>query len=697
MSTDSKNIIPVTQPIENVDLGPQDPELLNLLAASQAQNPQFSRQPQQLGGLPWPPPFRFCRLSFPKGCYRLDITTSSPLGKLAFFTSYKVGTLRVENNGTSYVISGDTYRYSFFDVVWGSGIPDAGPSDITIFPRNRYGSYLQATSISIPRITKGDCVITLDLDEYDYTQPPAGSFDGTFPTTPSRSMTIYLTPATAPAGYSGPYFTGQVYIGGVLQANMSVTLAYVSSYFRKASIEIHTMTGAIAPAAVPASGGGTEYFDTVYAKANWKLDVITDPNQLPAPATPEFPAGWTGTSDWGARPDLLHRVMTDLVDYAAIDLDKQWYMHVLMVQASLGDGRGIMFDTINVPREGVASFSDDGYPTTDSLNFGTAANQLQRNVPRAFLRSASHEITHGFNQIHQENEGGADNSIMTTSPGVANSLAASGQSFPNDIFLGFNDHVRHHLIHLPDIVVRPGGMTFTAGHNGIPVPQADTGSDELLIEHPAIKLDFKPGKDRVKIGEPLELSWELTNISDQAVKAPNNVGIAFEFAEIRVTKPGGTTLDMPPYFIMCDSSILTDLKPNAKQTAKHNLFWSTQGFAFETPGKHTVQLEISWGSNGAKVGASATADIYVDYPVTERDNDIIAKMMHDEVGKYIALGGHASHLKEAVKRIGAVLREHEDHPVSRSIRPFFEEKPTNGKAIKSSVILKKSSGSKVTH
>ena len=84
-----------------------------------------------------------------------------------------------------------------------------------------------------------------------------------------------------------------------------------------------------------------------------------------------------------------------------------------------------MFDTINVPREGVASFSDDGYPTSDSSNFGPAANKKQRDVPRAFLRSATHEVTHGFNQIHQENEGGADNSIMTTSPGVADYLGGA--------------------------------------------------------------------------------------------------------------------------------------------------------------------------------------------------------------------------------------------------------------------------------
>ena len=83
-----------------------------------------------------------------------------------------------------------------------------------------------------------------------------------------------------------------------------------------------------------------------------------------------------------------------------------------------------MYDQIGVPREGCASFSDDGYPISDSSNFGTAQNKKQRDVPRAFLRSATHEVTHTLNQIHQEQETVADNSIMTTTPSVADVLGS---------------------------------------------------------------------------------------------------------------------------------------------------------------------------------------------------------------------------------------------------------------------------------
>ena len=613
------------------------------------------------------PPFHYCNLSLPEGCYQLNITKVQPGPLTVFRTRYQLGTLRVVKSGTTYAISGDTYRYSIFDLIvvrGGTGVPSFGPTTIPIYPRNRYKSYLKVTAVNIPFISRGPCRIHLTVEEYDYTQPPTGSFDGTFPMTPSRTMDIYLTPVTPPTGFSGPYFTGQVYIGGVLQSNMSVTLGWVSPMLRRATVELHVMTGSVAPAAV-----GGEFLDTIYTKAKWQLTVLTDPTPVPIPVTspPTDP-----TKCW--LSSALHSVMTALADFSAVNLDTTWHMHVLVVQARLGCGRGVMFDTINVPREGVATFCEDGYPHAESAFFGTAADQMQKNVPRAFLRSCTHEITHGFNQIHQEQEGGADNSVMTTTPSVSDVIHGAGGTFPADIKLDFNEHVRHHLQHLPDPVVRPGGMTFTAGHNGIPIPSTDEPEGvQEVVEHPFLKLSLRAKKHRVKIGEPLPLEWELTNAGDTSIRAPNFVGIEHNFADLSVVKPDGSTLDVAPFVIVCDASQLTDLNPGDNRTAAHQLFWSTQGFSFDSPGKHTVKLDISWWSGDVKIGATDSIDILVDYPVTERDNDVIAHIMNPDVGKFIALGGHAYHLDEAMSRIKEVMREHKDHEVAKAMATYYDE------------------------
>jgi hypothetical protein len=617
------------------------------------------------------PTFHPCHLSLPEGCYQLSITNTPPGSPTRLRSSYRLGTLRVVKSGATYAISGDTYRYSWIDLILtrGTGIPSFGPTTIPIYPRGRYNSYLKVVAVNIPILSRGPCRINLTVEEYDYTQPPAGAFDGSFPTAPSRTMDIYLTPVTPPTGFSGPYFSGQVYIGGVLQGNLSVSLGWVNAMVRRATVEIHTMTGSVAPAPVPITGGN-EFIDTIYAKAKWQLTVLKDPTPVPVPAT--TPPTVT-TNCW--LSGTLHNVMTALSDFSSVNLDTTWYMHVLVVQARLGCGRGVMFDQINVPREGVATFCEDGYPSTDSAFFGTAANQMQKNVPRAFLRSCTHEITHGFNQIHQEQEGGADNSIMTTTPSVADTIHAAGGTFPADINLDFNEHVRHHLQHLPDPIIRPGGMSFTAGHNGIPIPTADVGENaEEIVEHPSLELSLKAKKQRVKIGEPLQLIWELANSGDSPVNAPNFLGIEHDFADLSIVKPDGSTLDVAPFVIVCDSSQLTTFNPGDKRTAQHDLFWSTQGFAFDSPGKHVVNLEVSWGAGDLKIGATASVEILVDHPVSEKDNDIIAQLMNDEVGKFVALGGHAYHLKEAVSRIGKVVREHHNHDVGKGMADYYDDK-----------------------
>src|SRR5262249_35441436 len=128
--------------------------------------------------IPFPPLPHFCALSLPQGCYQLNFSTTYG-SKFGLFRSFKLGSLRVEKSGAGFAISGDTYRYSFFDLFFG-GIPSFGPKQIPVYPRNRYGSYLKATGVYIPRLSYGACRITLLIDEYDYTQPPAGSFDGSF-------------------------------------------------------------------------------------------------------------------------------------------------------------------------------------------------------------------------------------------------------------------------------------------------------------------------------------------------------------------------------------------------------------------------------------------------------------------------------------------------------------------------------------
>ncbi len=635
---------------------------------------------------PISPKIQLCRLDFRDGCYAMTINRTGAIRP-------RYGTLRVDRaapdaGSDGLIVSGDVYNAPLpvFDPIthiFPEGLPTATIAAghtrtelttsasaamhaslsevattsligklrprIPIYPRSRYHSYLKGTRLSVPRfsLVGRGCRVTIDLDEFEYTQPPVGQHKGSFPSSPSRSVRFVLDQLPTPFPFSifgGPHFTGRLIEGGVDRG--SVSLTWVSRFLRRAVLEIDTLAGAVAPQPVPhPSGTGTEYFDTVYAQAGWDLDVQEDQTGVPVPA------GVNATACWSSAD--LHALMLS-VRSATTNLDAEWRTHLIVVPARLGCSRGVMYDQIDVPREGSASFSDDGYPTSDSSNFGAAANQTQRTVPRAFLRSATHEVTHAFNQIHQEQETSADNSIMTTTPSVADVLGGPTTGapgvFPDQIALALNSTVRNHLAHMPDPVVRPGGWPFGSWF-GTPTPQA---SDRAAFTDDELSVTVTVDDAQPAFGAPVTVRWEMTNTSDQDLHVPNDVSLDALFATMSVTDDRGRVRPVRPFVIRCEAAKLETLAPGESHSAEHRLFWSSDGFALDRPGHHTVTVSVQWSAGGVPVTADGSADVWVDYPVNSQENADAALVMHPEVGKWVALDGGAYHLTEAVDRLSAL-------------------------------------------
>jgi hypothetical protein len=629
--------------------------------------------------------FKPCKLAFQEGCYQLAFI---PTGSVVTYE----GTLRVDLSAPdagadNLIVSGDLYSklpvHGRTDrsaiVTNGNGNGEQVDDDVTrptslpttlagalsavdqpivpelvqrpkipVFPRDRYHSYLKVTKVSAPtQIPIGaKCEVTIVAEQFNYTQPPTGTFKGTFSSTPSRTVTLKLSKVSAPFPFSltgGSYYEGRLFEGTVDQGR--VTLAWVSKFFRRATLEIDTLLGAVRPAPVPDGSGGTEFFDTIFAKTGWNLKVVQDQLNIPVPS------GVTPTNCWSA-PDL-HALMTN-VRNPATNLDAEWHVHLIIVPAKLGCSRGVMYDQIGVPREGCASFSDDGYPVSDSSNFGSAANMKQRDVPRAFLRSATHEVTHTLNQIHQEQETSADNSIMTTTPSVADVLGgpATGEPgvFPDQIKLVHNSTVRNHLNHMPDPVIRPGGWPF-ASWFPTGAPQASDRYDFALSE---LDLTIKTDSQRIALGQPLRIEWMLTNASGVPLRVPNDISIEALFATITVIDGEGRERPFRPFAIVCEHSKLRTLEAGESVSASSRLFWSTEGFAFQRPGRYYVNVAVSWSAQGVLVGVQNQIEVFVDYPITPADNQAADLVLHPEVGKWVALGGNAYHLPEACRRLVAL-------------------------------------------
>jgi hypothetical protein len=608
---------------------------------------------------------RLCRVNLKEGCYKLSFT---PKGATIFAARYR-GTLRVDREGGTLRFSGDLYVRRLFDdlvatrafktATFGRMLggdaedtddtaSDAGGT-IPIYSRKSYHSYLKGTSARFFSLaSKGcKCSFTLNFDEFVYNHPATG-FNGSFNAAPTRSIRYVLRSTGAADSYSGEAYEGTTLIG-------TVAITRVSSFLRRAALNLHTLQGFEAP---PASVGAST-FASIFADIGWDVTFV-DGGTVPLPAAL---AAIDPLQCWSMAN--LHTLMGSVPGYNPAELDSVWRVQLVSVPARLGCSRGVMFDSSlgadpnSVPREGTATFSRDGYPLSETVHYDTAADEQQRNVPRAFLRSATHEVGHAFNQIHQNFELGSDNSIMTPTPSVATVLGAAG-TFPDDINLGFNVTVARHLRHLPDPAVRPGAMDFFG--SAISAPEV---SDVAWPE--SLQLVVTTSSDQVHLGEPVEVRFELRNIGEVAIPVPESLDLASLTVRINVTDPGGKITFMRPAVVSsCPNLALRELAPGKAVSGSASVYWGRDGFAFETPGRNVLEVIVLWDVGGVPVAASGTRDLFVNFPTTKADNDVAALLLDPEVGKAIATG-RAWLFTGATKRIKQAATISRTHPANKAM------------------------------
>ena len=164
-----------------------------------------------------------------------------------------------------------------------------------------------------------------------------------------------------------------------------------------------------------------------------------------------------------------------------------------------------------------------------------------------------------------------------------------------------------------------------------------------------LTLTVTAGTNRVALGQPLDLSWTMTNTSGGSLRAPNDVSIEALFASITVTDGEGRERPVRPFAIICGAPRRSASSSCKSVSASTKVFWSTGGFALEQPGQYRVDVAVSWSAQGVLVGVQGGVDVFVDYPTSNADNHAADLVLHPEVGKWVALGGDAYHLGEACR------------------------------------------------
>lgn len=645
---------------------------------------QFELFPDKIAPIP--------RINLKQGCYRISYIPNSP----SLFT-YS-GTMRVDKTENTTTVSGDLYSFSLLILEAAlfskkslsvSELPifEFFPGyfkklGIPIYPRKNYNSYLQVTDINFvwfPKVlfksSKRNLSIInphieMTIDEWVYNKPIAGSFNGSFDSAPARTIKVLLYPKAAPSGYSGPYFEGSVYEGRIKKGKF--TMGWVSKYFRKAKIEMDSVTGTTVPQSVPnAAGTENEDIRTAFQDAGWDVMISVDQTNL------QVPTGQNTNNCW---PNATSHAFMLNNRNPNTNLDKEWKVHLFSAPAGAGCFFGIIHDQIGDHREGSVVFPNSTF--SNNTNFGTAAGQQLGAIARAYLRTAIHEIGHAFNLQHTILPGQppADNSIMTQTGPLGNVIANAGGTFPGSIILQFNDNDKHHLNHFPDPAIRPGAMNWQAGYpglsSGVFAPEADVDFVEYGIDELELKLTLNT--NQIKLGEPLPLTWKIMNNSKETISIPDEISLESQHAYISVIDPDGNLTRVTPFTIEEGEGNYQNLESGKESEAKTNLFWSSFGFAFKKPGRHIVDVTVAWqDDNEITRGVKQTTSIWVDYPISDEDNKVASLLLDNQVGMLISLGGEAPHLKEATYLVKEAMSKYTNHPACKCIEEIKRQNKPN--------------------
>jgi hypothetical protein len=615
-----------------------------------------------------------------QGCYTLSLRWAETQRDAPGL----VGTLRVEPMLPRVRFSADLYRDQLTPDVLAdpSGALGEGgsPADeaadtggrIPIFPRLNYHSYLRGVGAK-PSFTApgsaGDSVV-LEFEEFIYTH--AEAFRGEFTQAPScrPQLRFVVAPTATPGLYSGT--ASRTALGG-WSRHGTVSIRWISPHYRRAQVQLHTLEGAVAP---PTEVEGVT-FATIFADAGWELSV-TDAGTFPLPAElsdVNINDCWNGFE--------MGKLLTLVPGFDPAELDSVWRVHLVAIPTRLSCWRGRMLETVDVDgvslaRLGATTSSHAGYPSEEvpdgmgGSHYDAAADQLQHQVPRAYLRSAAHELGHAFNQIHQKGDKGApDNSIMTTSEALAEVLGTAG-TFPDQIHLAFNDRVKAHLRHLPDPAVRPGAMSTFSAETIFQAPEA---ADVAWLEQ--LELTVQLASDKLALGEPTELSWTLSNRGQTAVSAPTELTVESGVARVNITDPTGRiTFMRPSEAHSCPHVSMAPLEPGASVRGSTILFGGPDGFAFELTGRHVIEVIVVWDLAGVPVAVSGRRVVFVLYPTTFEENEVAALLMDPEVGKAVA-SGDLTRFERAEQRIKRAQEIAPTHPAVQALhRLGLNQQPT---------------------
>lgn len=553
------------------------------------------------------------------GCYLVNYNTLAESACETFD-----GTLRVECHRNGLTTSGDLYQRQTL----GCGPNPA--KGIPIFARAHYRYYLFVTQA--PESPALGNSFAFGFKRWRFNRATA---DTPHSWTDEGDFTALMNWLRAPDGYpsSRDYFEGDVKDAGGRLVGL-LTMGWVSSYLRKATIEIDRVAKSVSPL----NNGARVDWRAIGDSVGWDITVDESNSDVEEP-NGEF---WSDAE--------CHEKMLALRD--AANLDEEWRYHVLCVRRLDSAKRGVMYDNAgsdsnNVPREGCAISSH--WPIPKRRQWGTVKGMRFGIATAPYFRTAVHEIGHAMGLHHNT----ADNGYMCPTPFIAaNSRIPSSTMFPNNILWTYNAEDAKRLRHLPDIHVRPGGTPFNTDYPTVQV-----------VKMEGVDLAVLPLLEKVPLGAPVRVTLRLTARGDALVEVPSVISLDSGCVRGYVTDSNGAVRTFSPLVLWEGDVRVKVLNKGESVTDSLTLLRGAQGALFPVPDAYTICVEVRWDVGGVELAAAGRTNVMVTAAQDDAHAEAARKVLATpDTLLSLVVGG--DHLKDGIAAIHAAL----ENPI---LRPHF--------------------------
>lgn len=514
-----------------------------------------------------------------------------------------VGTLRVSKEKKGIRASGDLYLERQDWSIKGPLTPPPlpRPRQIPIFRIRDYSAYFTLKSITCDLKT-----VTIAVYRFNAKDNTWGSED---------ILTATLTePRTDELFWSVKNDRGS--------SVASLRIARISKYLRRAKIDIACAAG-IEP---PLDNGCGLTIRKVFKEIGWQI-------RKPVPVEAQGPAEVWQEKDLHANMLMLRR---------AVDLDREWVYHVLVVprwQEREEYFFGKMYDvgavdTNLVPREGLVVAATAKFP--DDERFGSARGQRLGDVPKAAFHNLMHELGHAMGLLHRfYGEGFMQalvfiafhmNAMADPHSGSSDSPAtAQPKVFPDTLVFHYDPDDLIRLRHHPDMWVRPGGAPFEQGYSALPVPDADAITDVSS----QLELTAKPLRRKVPLGAPVKLQLRLTNVIQRNLPGPALLSLSDGSVAGRVIGPEGQA---HPFSGAAPIDYLPTetLAPGGSLFHGETLLRGPQGALFSEPGCYRIEVEAGWVGPGGIARVGTACEVVITPPRNRRHRRVARQTLAAE-------------------------------------------------------------------